>query len=440
MLVGSAAGFGIASRYSDPPRSASFPAAPGIEASSSATIGQSLRAHEGPLRSSSPKITSRRPATTPKQDADAVRADLPRREAEAILQELLALVSSGWKCPTDSLVRRLVQGHLEQGDPQAAFLAVQRFAPDSDALFNIVGLGFLKSGDESAARLAYRTAVELNPIDQHYVGALQLLDPELAAELMRNALASDQAQGCAGLEANLAGALRAMGDVDGALAAIRRGLELSASPRLMKLLAELDPLDAELRLREKVEDGGRSRDYQELASLIAEQGRREEAALLLQRGLESQMPSKNLLQALVELDASRAYDHLVATAPDDRLDQSAANRWSKLAYALLNQEDRERAADAWCRAILAAEYDPGGYVDSLREHAPKRLIPVLERRVQLREHDEFLGSLGDAYWRADRYEEAANAWARALALDPGDDEWRAKVAAVRDGRDPLAGY
>jgi tetratricopeptide (TPR) repeat protein len=446
MLAGLGLGFGLASHLASP-----LASSPRIDAAAppprdfqpgvldSTVLLDLEQAHP---RTRPERAATRRHPVASEKAAESVPA---ASELEALLHELLALGRSGVEIPMGEFVQTLVTSYLAVGEPHAALRTLERYGHEWAHLLQRVGRAFLEAGDETNAILAYRRALELDPKNPWVARSLRELDPALAAEQLRQALRTGPKRDARVIRANLADSLVALGDLSEALRVVREGLAVEGNDsRLLDLLASLDPIDAERRLQDLADESGEAYWHGELASVIAGQGRVDEASLLLLRKIASDPNDPELrgelLDRLIDIAPVHALEHLATTSREDRVNQADAERWSDLADEFRRQEDWSHAADAWCRAILTEADDPDSHVDQLRRYAPERLIPVLEQRVRLNEHDEALGSLGDAYWHAERHQEAKTAWARALELDPTDDEWIAKNAAVRAGRNPLEAY
>ncbi len=112
--------------------------------------------------------------------------------------------------------------------------------------------------------------------------------------------------------------------------------------------------------------------------------------------------------------------------------------WGQIATMWLESGDSARGTAALQRALSVEHGDPDNWVHDLEELSPRELLVALERRVATdeAENDEYWGSLADSYWAAGRRGEAQAAWERAGALDPRDDEWRGRLRALDQGRDP----
>ena len=439
LVLGTGLGYRLAG--APPPDHALAPAPPGdpsrLEGGSSARDNAELR----PATSES--VAPHRTAVgAPEETEPRIPEELLATLRDDLGLELLALMASRGSVERTEVVKLVVVAYLKEGDPHAAHRALEAYEYPFSFLHRRVADALRDAGDDGAAALAYHQALALDPRDWRPARELLELDPQLVIETLRAALPDGPVHGKDQIEANLAEALQATGDLAGAHRVVFDALARDETDwRLLGLLGELDPQDAERRLYTLAEETGDVEQYCQLADLLANQGRPEEAANLLLRQIAS-VPSDVetvdvLYDELAGVAPARAYEHLTASLPEDRVRQEDADRWGNLGEALWEQGDEERAVEAWGRAILAESEDPDTHVDYLRQHAPERIVPLLERRSRANDNDEILGSLGDAYWRAGRHEDALNAWRRASDLDPRDGEWSDKIAAVRTGRDPL---
>jgi tetratricopeptide (TPR) repeat protein len=117
------------------------------------------------------------------------------------------------------------------------------------------------------------------------------------------------------------------------------------------------------------------------------------------------------------------------------------NEWGMVAEAWLSEGDETRGITAMQRALSHEHGDPDAWVHRLEELAPEALLRELERRIASDEarNDEYWGSLADSYWSFGRHADARAAWERAYELDADDNEWPARLEALREGRDPFGG-
>jgi tetratricopeptide (TPR) repeat protein len=387
-----------------------------------------------------------------------------------ILAELAQVWNVAEPDDTRTLVRLLVRLHLDNGDPRAAFSVLERHGATSIGLYDRVARDLLAWGDRATAGEAFSRALAMCPGDTQIASGLIAIDAFKAIDVLESALASgayvvhdprtsptvmigllphsghQMYQERPHAKTSLVKALRAAGRTGEARALLeslldRRG---NSNSQQLGILRQMDPDAAEVRLREWIadpEDGLRWVDN--LADLLEEKGRGDEAADLLEAYLRAELTDddrERLCYSLISSAPRRAFEYLEATLPADAVGGEAEDYWGSVADELLYRGDVERAADGWCRAIQATRGDPQQWVDALLEHAPQRaLIPLLEKRVAGAPNAAFWSSLADAYWRDGRREEALTAWSNAGALDPSDDEWSTKLDRAAAGVDPLDG-
>ncbi|MAB80114.1 MAG: hypothetical protein CMJ89_12250 [Planctomycetes bacterium] len=392
-----------------------------------------------------------------------------------ILDELAQVWNVAEPDDTRTLVRLLVRLHLDNGDPRAAFSVLERHGSTecvsaSIDLYDRVARDLLASGDRATAGEAFSRALAMCPGDARIASGLIAIDAFKAIDVLESALASEanvvhdprtSPTLLSGLsphphgdhrmyhdrphaKTSLVKALRAAGRTGEARALLESLLDRRGNSQQLGILRQMDPDAAEVRLREWIadpEDGLHWVDN--LADLLEEKGRGDEAADLLEAYLRAELTDddrERLCYSLISSAPRRAFEYLEATLPADAVGGEAEDYWGSVADELLYRGDVERAADGWCRVIQATRGDPQQWVDALLEHAPQRaLIPLLEKRVAGAPNAAFLSSLADAYWRDGRREEALTAWSNAGALDPSDDEWSTKLDRAAAGVDPLDG-
>jgi len=407
----------------------------------------SVAAHTPATPSSSPTAQAhapeRREAVLEERRAEAgeVEREPEAPSADDPVLELLALWRAGVPIDRRRMAPLLVETYLDAGRPLEALRAMQRYGPVASYRCKQVGDALQEAGDEASAVEAYEAGLALDPQDWTLAGALTKLDPNRAVEVLRS-VDLDSRSGRQGLIVeNLVSALEATGDLEGARRAALEGLAVDPSDgRLLDRLGRLDPLEAERRLLGLIDETGEARWTCDLADLLAEQGRNEEASGLLLRALADTSDSyrrEDYINTLIHALPDRAYDYLRDSVPVGRLSQDDAERWAELADRLWSAEDQERAAEAWSRALLAQTEDLEDFVYGLRECAPDRVLPALEQRLRFGEDADVTGFLGDEYWGAGRHDEALAAWKRAGELDPDEGDWPSRVARVERGEDPL---
>lgn len=190
-----------------------------------------------------------------------------------------------------------------------------------------------------------------------------------------------------------------------AQAELERYLRTSSNEVLPGLYADL--LDGQ-------DDGGLACDF--LSSQVIEQG-----------------TSWSLVWRLVELDPRRALEALearVARAPQD------LQGWSRLGDVYLDFGRFEDALDAWQRAF-ELDFAESERTEELWIHRRGPFFAAYEAALRSCTDGYPWGCYGDYLWRSGRNADAVEAWAAALALDPDDADWSARLERVRAGLWPL---
>ncbi len=204
------------------------------------------------------------------------------------------------------------------------------------------------------------------------------------------------------------------------------------------------------------------------AQAMAEMEREDEAVATLE-AMAAERPER--IDALVTLgdtlrrqeryaEAERAYDRALERVPEitaghwpllyargitrertDRWDEAEADLLATLelepdqplvlnylGYSWVDQGLNLGEAEEMLRRAVDLRPDDGYIVDSMgwayyRLGRYDDAVRYLERAVELRPHDPVINDhLGDAYWKVGRYREARFQWQRALSFEPEDDE------------------
>jgi len=115
-----------------------------------------------------------------------------------------------------------------------------------------------------------------------------------------------------------------------------------------------------------------------------------------------------------------------------------------LGYSWVDQGLNLVEAEAMLRRAVDLRPDDGYIVDSLgwayyRLERYEEAVQYLERAVELRPDDPVINDhLGDAYWRVGRQREARFQWQRALTFEPAEDEVAVIERKLRRGLESMA--
>jgi tetratricopeptide (TPR) repeat protein len=344
--------------------------------------------------------------------ASASEAEAPRTEIQAapfdLVEELRHARERGLVREGD-VTSWLAFAYLRGGDPHGALALLERCdSKDANAWWNVAQM-LANSGDRVAQERALSRALALMPENQAFVASLAQIDPSRAVGFFRAQLAQQEPPGDPELRKQLAQSLANMGH--GAEAQVLLAGILNENPEdveALRLLGLVDPVGATARIEELM---AKADDPSGWRTLLAN--------LYIERG-----------------DFAAA-ERLIASA--ERAGQTIApEEWGQVADTLMETGKTSSAVEAWSRAIALEHGDPDQWVNALTQYAPDKLVSLLEMRVRSDEvdNDEYWGSLADAYWRAGRKLDAQGAWERARSLDPKDDEWPMRLAAIAAGEDP----
>ncbi len=408
-----------------------------VEPSSEASVEAQAKAG-APARRPPASAQQRRP-----RPSSVARSAEP--ELESGSSELFGSLEAAWRAGRlgndEALLAWIVRGHLEAHDPRAAFALLERQAARSAALYRETAAEFLAQGDRVRALASFLRALDLDPGDREALHALVRLAPDEALTRLP-ALAQADVFGRKAW-ADLANELARQGQTQEALGLANQ--ILAADPNddsALALLGKLDPQGAEALLRARLAAGEDDvRTTGQLANLLEREARGPEAARLivdvLERSSATEADVGLLPWSLIGASVTDAHDWFLEAYPLDQVDPAGMQLWGLTGDAFLEAGDLEGALDAWERAVLVAPSDPSEWIASLREHAPERLVGLLERRVRAQADAESRGLLGDALWNAQRQREALEAWSSARRLDPEDGRWQERLDAVAAGRSPL---
>jgi tetratricopeptide (TPR) repeat protein len=441
--------------------------------------------------------------------AAQVRA-LPSRDALGLLQPLLLAWVQAGRGETDAALatlRPLVDGGRARGLAalHAAMIAdlagrgpdALRFAraaladPGEPNLrqVQIAGSILLRRGAEAEAmRLVARLPRGAEDLGLFAGGG----DPALLRRLFATPPVASATDGMAEAKLAFAGALRAQGAGEYALAVARLALRLrpGLAPALLlaaEALSDEQQHEAAHALLARIADDDPLRPIGLLrrAVLLDRMDRTAEAEALL-RGLAESLPAApqpwarlgDILRGRARFaDALVAYDAAVQRMPADLRAEDwpllyaravAAERsgqWPRaeadfrralelspeqpyvlnyLAYSWVEQGRNLAEARAMLERAVALRPEDGHIVDSLgwalfRLGELPRAVELLERAVELEPRNATINDhLGDAYWATGREAEARFQWGRALGLDPEPEE-RARIERkLRDGLPPGA--
>jgi tetratricopeptide (TPR) repeat protein len=440
--------------------------------------------------------------------AEAQIRAIPPREGLALLQPLLLAWAQAGRGQTDAALatlRPLTEGGRARalGALHAAMIAdlagrgpdALRFARASLAespepnlrQIQVVGAILLRRGAEAeAVRLAERL-----PRGPEDLGLLAQGGPAAAARRVFAAPpVASAAEGMADAKLAFAGALRADGAGEFALALSRLALRLrpAFAPALIlaaEVLSDEQQHAAALALLARMAEDDPFRPVATLrrAVLLDRMDRTAEAEAML-RALADSLPEAaqpwarlgDVLRGRSRFgDALAAYDAAVERLPPSRaqdwtllyargVSAERAGQWPRaeadfrralelspdqpfvlnyLAYSWVEQGRNLVEARAMLERAVALRPQDGHIVDSLgwalyRLGELPRAVELLERAVELEPRNATINDhLGDAYWASGRRAEAMFQWRRALGLDPDAGE-RARIEAKLGGAAPTA--
>jgi len=341
---------------------------------------------------------------------EAVVRATPELSAD-LVAELLGARERGWIGDRE-LADFLARASLGQGDAQRAFELLSAYGSQDFGLWWSVAQTLGQQGDRAGQRAALLAALERWPEHQPLIDQLTGVDPAAAIALLREQLARQEAPGDPGLRARLARALVAGSGREEARALVEAMVaENPQDVGALAMLAEFDPARA-------------------LALLESGFAEAEEPDAMRAAMLDILIGSGNPDAAASVLERFEREGH--------ELDP---NEWGMVAEAWLSNGDAARGTAALQRALVHEHGDPDSWVHRLEELAPEALLASLERRIAGDEalNDEYWGSLADSYWSFGRHADARAAWERAYELDRDDNEWPARLEALRAGRDPYDG-
>lgn len=421
----------------------------------------------GPPVETQPASSTRVAASAAQPDAgdDSVVAELDA-SGEAMLDELRTLLASGrleahFGSGEGSLRGFLFSRYLELGDPDSAWLLLETHGGTYKD-WSRLGGAFQSAGRNADAVAALSAAIDQMREDSEdrsvanrmqreipsLIGRIARLDPHRAAQLAEEHF--DALEGGAANDLALARHLLAAERSAEAEALIGPLLDHPIDRvEALKLLAQVDPEEAERRLSEIFELEQDPAVGAQLTSLLIGQGRTDEAISLLDQLIESGGPSAtgvlgevfdSLPQELVEEHMDRWIDG----ADLAQIDDNSVGLLSNAMELYVESGRPERAVDLQVRLLdaLADGQNMLGWLPHLDREAARhnavRLEPALRNAERgAGNNDEIWGDLADQYWVIGRPEDARRCWERARAIDPGDGEWTGKLRSVHDGNDPL---
>ncbi|MEO6708068.1 MAG: tetratricopeptide repeat protein [Planctomycetota bacterium] len=358
-----------------------------------------------------PLATADRANPRPTNDAapSRIRAALADSEGGARASEILDALESAYargELADEDLVQLLFAVMINHGNPEAALDLVTRFRPhDSGALVQIAQ-ALAMQGKQKLAQEVITRAMSVAPDNQWVLNQYATFDPAGALPYFLARLDAQEPPGDPALRMEIAQLYANSGREVEARVQLEAMLQQDPhNQEALQYLAHLDPAGAERRVRDLIAAGETGSEWHEfLFDLVIQQGRIEDALALLER-------------AMGEAPNSGAY--------------------GTIAEKYIEQHQNEQAVAMWSHAFDLEQGDPDSWTAALQEYAPEKLLSMLEARTSQGANDEFWGALGDSYWRAGRRSEALIAWREAVRLDPEDDEWPMKLAAVAAGNDPM---
>lgn len=417
-------------------------------------------------------------------------AQAGRGQADAALATLRPLVEGGRARGLGALHAGMIADLAGRGPDALRFARMTLAEPGEPNLrqLQIAGSILLRRGAEAdAMRLAARL-----PGGAEDLGLFGGGDPALLRALLSAPPVASATDGMAEAKLAFAGALRAQGAGEYALAMARLALRLRPGFAPALLLAAETLSDERqhaaahaLLARIAADDPLRPIGVLRRAVLLDRMDRTAEAEALL-RDMAEAMPAApqpwvrlgDILRGRARFpEALAAYDEAVRRLPSELRAQDwpllyargvAAERsgqWPRaeadfrralelapeqpyvlnyLAYSWVEQGRNLAEARAMLERAVALRPEDGHIVDSLgwalfRLGELPRAVELLERAVELEPRNATINDhLGDAYWATGREAEARFQWGRALGLDPEPEE-RARIERkLRDGLPPGA--
>jgi tetratricopeptide (TPR) repeat protein len=417
-------------------------------------------------------------------------AQAGRGDTNAALAALRPLVDGGRARGLGALHAAMIADLAGRGPDALRFARLVLAEPGEPNLrqLQITGSILLRRGAEAEAmRLAARL-----PRGAEDLGLLGGAEPAALRALLSTPAVASATDGMAEAKLAFAGALRAEGMGEYALAMARLALRLRPgfAPALLlaaEVLSDERQHEAAHALLVRIPEDDPLRPIGTLrrAVLLDRMDRTAEAEALL-RAMAEALPAApqpwarlgDILRGRARFaEALAAYDAAVQRMPSELGAQDwpllyargvAAERsgqWPRaeadfrralelspdqpyvlnyLAYSWVEQGRNLAEARAMLERAVALRPDDGHIVDSLgwalfRLGDLPRAVELLERAVELEPRNATINDhLGDAYWATGRQAEARFQWGRALGLDPEPEE-RARIEQkLRDGLPPGA--
>lgn len=356
-------------------------------------------------------------------------ADLPEdgplaKHLEALLEQGLleqhfAQNPEGW----DWLIYEV---YLGTGNPEMALELFQERPMDGDYGMRIAELLHEKGNPAAADALAETLRLESYRMDATEL--LSKIDSGRAVSVLREALATQTAPGDQSTRMRLAEALANAGSSGEALAYVNEMFDREeADETTWDLYRKLDPDGMELRIESMLSsDGDLTWHREQLASLLFEQGRKDEAKAHIDQLLADGTGTPEARKMLLSMNPERGTKYL----EDAAANSNDPSLYNELASHRMTTGNKEGAVEAWMEAFRSYPGD-NEWCRRLEEHAFDDFIDEYRQITVSRENDELWGDLGDAYDRKGLKQDALSCYDKAHELDPGDSEWTGKQARLR---------
>ncbi|QDU67173.1 tetratricopeptide repeat protein [Engelhardtia mirabilis] len=439
-------------------------AAPGSHADEAPGADSDLVAAQSAARPQAP-VPNARTAVAPSADGSPVSIPTGGDEEGALYDKLTALLTSGrleaYFAESDASAKSfLFTQYLNMGDLDAAHEVLEAFGGLSGE-WNRLAAKFQGSGRTAEAVAAWTRSFDILMGDgngdqpnsrwqrREIPGIIQNIagiDPAAAAVLAEQFFSGEEV----GDGLQLARHLITAGREAEARALLAPMLEHPIDRvEALRVLADLDPDAAEAILADAWANEADPVLGAQLASLLIQEGRPEEAIEMVDELLATDAPGVHgMLQQVIEglpiEQVALRMDDWIDRANLSLADDSSIELLSS-AIDLYTEAGRpERAAGLHVRLLDAIGEGNAqmGWLPQLDRETALANAGILEPALHnaergARSNDEVWGDLADHYWMIGRQEDARRCWERARAIDPGDGEWSGKLRAIHDGTDPL---
>lgn len=392
------------------------------------------------LRGEPPAPSTLDPAEPSGSPAPVRRAEQPGgRDLVTVRLAALERAYRAGDLAPEALTELAAESLIDAGLPGEALDLLLEVGSQKTWLYSSAGRALARLGEEPQAIEAFTAAIRLDPGGSSARAALSKLDPELALNVLRDAIAAAGLGGDADSQADLASALEAAGYPADAQAVLEQRLALNpASSNLLARLARLDPAAYELRLVELVKDDA-ERWLGDLVEHLDDVGRTTEAMAMLEEQLMREPGDLYWLETMGQLAPARALTHLLAQYPGLEPSEDVAEALRSIGSAFSDAGDLAGAIEAWTAGVQREPLDDDGELAwdlSFYRAAPAALARALEQRRTPGSTASFHGELADVLWQAGETDKALASWRRAAALEPESDHWPEVLARVAEGGQP----